>query len=129
MKILNPPNWPSPKGYSNGIEAQGRLIFVSGQIGWDESEKLVGPDLVSQTEQALKNICTVLAQSGAGPQHITRLTWYVTDKRSYIAVRKEIGQAYRRVMGSHYPAMSLLEVKGLLEDGALVEIEASAVVS
>lgn len=129
MRTLQPAGWPKPKGYSNGIEAQGRTIFVAGQIGWDENECFVGDTITSQTEQALKNICAVLAEAGASPTHITRMTWYVVDKRAYVASLKEIGVAYRAVIGSHFPAMTLVEVKGLLEDKALIEIEATAVLS
>ncbi len=129
MRILQPSSWPKPKGYSNGIEAQGRAIFVAGQIGWDENEMFVGDTIASQTEQALRNICTILAEAGASPSHITRMTWYVVDKRAYTASLKEIGSVYRAIIGAHYPAMTLVEVKGLLEDKALIEIEATAVIS
>lgn len=128
MKILQPKSWPKPKGYSNGIEAQGSLIFVAGQIAWNESEKIVSSDLVAQVKQVLLNIVTVLAEAKARPEHIVRLTWFVKDKREYLGSAKEIGVVYRSVMGSHYPTMSLVEVKDLLEDQAKVEIEATAVV-
>ncbi len=127
MKILHPPEWPKPKGYSNGVEASGRIIFISGQIGWDSAGRLVGDSIVDQTDQALKNITTILGEAAAKPEHITRLTWYVIDKRSYLQNAPAIGTVYRSNFGSHYPAMSLVEVSGLLEDGALIEIEATAV--
>jgi enamine deaminase RidA (YjgF/YER057c/UK114 family) len=128
FEILQPKSWTSPQGYANGIAAEGRLVFIAGQVGWDTQARMVGGDLVAQTEQALKNIVAVLAEAGGRPQHLTRLTWYVTDKASYVAHRREIGEAYRRVVGRHFPAMSLLVVAGLLEDDALVEIEATAVI-
>jgi enamine deaminase RidA (YjgF/YER057c/UK114 family) len=126
--ILQPKGWVSPQGYANGIAAEGRVVFIAGQIGWDADARLVGDDLVTQTEQALKNIVAVLAEAGGAPHHLTRLTWYVTDKVGYVARRSEIGAAYRRVIGKHFPAMALLVVAGLLEEGAQVEIEATAVV-
>jgi enamine deaminase RidA (YjgF/YER057c/UK114 family) len=129
MKILQPNDWLKPKGYSNGIEASGRMIFVAGQIGWNSNQQFVSNSITDQTEQALKNICSVLSQANAGPTHITRLTWYVVDKKDYLNNAKEIGAIYRSVIGAHYPAMTLVEVKSLLEDQALVEIEATAVVS
>jgi enamine deaminase RidA (YjgF/YER057c/UK114 family) len=127
MQILQPPDWLRPKGYANGIVAEGRVVFVAGQIGWDAEQRLVSDDLAEQTEQALKNIVAVLHEAGARPEHVARLTWYVTDRRAYIAAQAEIGQVYRAVMGTHYPAMTLVEVAALLEEGALVEIEATAV--
>jgi enamine deaminase RidA (YjgF/YER057c/UK114 family) len=127
MQILQPPDWPRPKGYANGIVAEGRLVFVAGQIGWDAEQRLVSPDLVGQTEQALKNIVAVLNEAGARPEHIARMTWFVVDKREYIAAQAEIGQVYRTSIGLHFPAMTLVEVAALLEEGALVEIEATAV--
>ncbi len=128
MHFLQPPGWKPPKGYSNGVAARGVFIFVAGQIGWDAGQRLVSDDLVEQTEQALKNVAAVLAEGGARPEHVVRLTWYVVDKRAYLAATKEIGRAYRNVFGTHFPPMTLVEVAGLLEDGALVEIEATAVV-
>jgi len=127
MQILQPPDWPRPKGYANGIVAEGRVVFVAGQIGWDAEQRLVSRDLVRQTEQALKNIIAVLDEAGAGSEHVARMTWYVIDKRSYIDAKADIGQVYRAVMGTHFPAMTLVEVSGLLEEGAVVEIEATAV--
>jgi enamine deaminase RidA (YjgF/YER057c/UK114 family) len=127
MRILHPPGWARPSGYASGIAARGTLVFVAGQIGWDAERRLHG-GLAVQTEQALRNVAAVLAEAGARPEHVARMTWYVTDKRDYLAQRGEIGRAYRAVFGAHYPAMTLVEVAGLLEEGALVEIEATAVV-
>ena len=128
MQLLHPPGWTAPKGYANGVAAEGRLVVVAGQIGWDAEQRIVSDELAAQTEQALANIAAVLAEADALPQHVVRMTWYVTDKRAYLAQTEAIGAAYRRVMGRHFPAMTLVEVAGLLEDGALVEIEATAVV-
>lgn len=128
MKTLLPQGWKRPKGYANGIEAQGRLVFVAGQIGWNAREEFETDDLAGQVRQALQNVMAVIAEAGAKPQHIARMTWYVTDKREYRAAVKEIGNAYRDIVGEHYPAMSLVEVKALLEDRAKVEIEATAVI-
>jgi enamine deaminase RidA (YjgF/YER057c/UK114 family) len=124
---LNPPGWPPPRGYSNGVAASGRQVFVAGQIGWDASGTLVAGGLVNQVRQALSNCLEVLAQAGGGPEHVMRMTWLVTDRSDYTAQRSAIGEVYRELMGSSYPAMSLYEV-GLLEPGALVEIEVTAVV-
>jgi enamine deaminase RidA (YjgF/YER057c/UK114 family) len=126
---LDPAGWKKPSGYSNGIEAEGRMVFVAGQVGWGPDEVMVGPDLVSQTRQALRNIEAVLACAGAGVRDITRMTWYVLDLEEYRRERGAIGRAYREVMGDHYPAMSLVQVAGLFEDRARVEIEATAVVA
>ncbi|MBU6444044.1 MAG: RidA family protein [Alphaproteobacteria bacterium] len=128
MQILQPPGWPRPKGYSNGIEAEGRLIFVAGQVGWDEQERFRATDFPGQFEQALRNILAVLAEGGAGPEHVVRMTWYVTDKQAYLGNLKQIGAIYRDLMGRNYPVMSVVMVAGLVEDGALIEIEATAVV-
>ena len=128
FEILQPKAWVSPQGYANGIAAEGRQVFIAGQIGWDAEARLVGDDLVAQIEQALTNIVAVLAEAGGAPHHLTRLNWYITDKEAYVARRKEIGVAYRRVIGKHYPAMTLLVVAGLLEQGAQIEIEATAVI-
>ena len=129
MRVLQPPDWPRPKGYANGIAARGELVFVAGQVGWDESETIVGERIEDQVRQALRNVVTVLEQAGAGAGHIVRMTWYATDKEEYLEAAKEIGAAYREVIGSHYPAMSLVEVTGLIEPGAKVEIEATAVIA
>jgi enamine deaminase RidA (YjgF/YER057c/UK114 family) len=128
FEFLQPKNWMSPKGYSNGVAAEGRQIFIAGQIGWNERCELVGDDFVRQAERALANIVEVLAEAGGEPRHLTRLTWFVTDKAAYVARQKEVGEAYRRVIGRHFPAMSLIVVAGLLEPGAKVEIEGTAVI-
>jgi enamine deaminase RidA (YjgF/YER057c/UK114 family) len=128
MKTLLPAGWKRPRGYANGIEAQGRLVFVAGQIGWTAEEVFATDDLAGQVRQALENVVAVLTEAGANPRHIARMTWYVTDKRDYRASAKAIGAAYREVIGEHYPAMTLVEVKALLEDRAKVEIEATAVI-
>jgi enamine deaminase RidA (YjgF/YER057c/UK114 family) len=128
MKVLQPPGWPRPKGYSNGISANGRMIFTAGMIGWDEREMIVSYRLDEQFGQALRNVVAVLAQDGAGPEHIVRLTIYVTDRTQYLDQRDELAPIWKSVMGSHYPAMALVEVKALVNHAALVEIEAMAVV-
>lgn len=128
LTVLQPAGWMRPRGYSNGIAAAGRQVFVAGQIGWDEQCRLVSGDFAEQARQALRNVVAVLREAGAGPQHIARMTWYVTDKREYLAAAKAIGQAYREIVGAHYPAMTAIEVSALIEDGAKVEIEATAVV-
>jgi len=128
FEFLHPAGWKPAKGYANGIAARGRQVFVAGQIGWTPDARLVGADFVAQIEQALKNIVAVLAEAGARPEHVTRLNWFIVDKASYVTRQKEIGEAYRRVMGRHFPAMTLLVVAGLLEEGAKVEIEATAVI-
>ncbi len=128
-KVLHPPAWKAASGYANGIVASGPTLFVGGQVGWNANQAFESEDLVEQTRRALQNIVDVLAEAGAGPEHIVRLIWYVTDRREYKARRKEIGAAYRSVIGRHYPAMTLVEVSGLLEDAAKVEIEATAVLS
>ena len=128
MKILQPPSWPRPKGYSNGISARGRTIFTAGVVGWDENERFPDDSLHGQFAQALMNTLEILAQDGAGPQHIVRMNCYVTDRSDYLNSRDEIGAAWREIMGPNYPAMALVEVKGLVESAALVEIETTAVV-
>jgi len=129
-ETVNPNGWPRPRGYSNGIAASvgphGRLLAIAGQIGWDENGRLAGADIASQTAQALRNVVAILTAANGDPGHLVRLTWYVTDKRAYKAAEKEIGAAYREILGDHYPAMTLVQVADLLEDGALVEIEATA---
>ena len=127
MKFLQPADWKPAKGYSNGVLASDRSIHVAGQIGWNGEHELVSDDFAEQCEQALRNIVEVLAEAGAGPSDIVRLNWYVTSRREYLAAQRALGQAYLRVIGRHFPAMTLLEVSGLLEDGAKVEIEATAV--
>ena len=128
FEILQPKGWLAPKGYANGIAAEGRQVYIAGQIGWNEQCKLVGGDFVAQLEQALSNIVRVLAEAGGAPRHLTRLTWYLTDRAEYAARQKEIGEAYRRVLGRHFPAMTAVIVAGLIEEGAKVEIEATAVI-
>lgn len=125
---LQPDGWARPKGYANGIVARGRTIFLAGQIGWDAEQRLVGSDLVTQAKQALLNIVAILAEDGAKPEHIVRLTWYVTDRAAYLAAGAALGVAYRDVMGKHFPAMTAVEVSSLMEADAVVEIEATAVV-
>ena len=129
MKIINPPGLPPPRGYSNGVVAEGRMLFVAGQIGWNESSRLVGDNFIDQFDQALANVLTVVTAAGGAPESVSRLTIFITDKGQYLSATEEIGQRYRARMGRHYPAMSLVEVKALLEPGALVEIEATAVIS
>lgn len=126
-RLLEPDGWPRPSGYSNGISASGRVIMVAGQIGWDAERRLAVGDFVAQARQALQNIVAILAEDGAGPEHLVRLTWYVTDREQYLAVAKPLGAVYREVIGKHYPAMTAVQVAGLMEPGALVEIEATAV--
>ena len=127
-EVLQPETWARPAGYANGIAASGRMIFVAGQIGWNAQSRFETDDLVAQTGQALRNVVAVLAAGGAGPEHLTALTWYFTDKADYLANLKGIGQAYRDVIGRHYPAMAALQVMALIEDRAKVEIQAVAVV-
>ena len=126
--ILHPAGWKPTLGYSNGVAASGRMIFLAGQIGWDDEQHFVSDDLVGQAAQALRNIVEVLAEAGAGPEHIVRLTWYVTDRDEYLAHQKQLGDAYREVIGKHFPAMALVQVVALVESRAKVEIEATAVV-
>ena len=128
MKTLLPPGWPRPKGYSNGISATGRMIFTAGVVGWNEQEFLVSHRLDGQFAQALRNILAILKEDGAGPEHIVRLTIYVTDIQEYIDCRDELAPIWKSVMGANYPAMALVEVKRLVEPSAKVEIEATAVV-
>lgn len=128
MQILQPPGWAKPRGYSNGVAARGTQVFVAGQVGWDADCKFVSDTFAGQTAQALRNIVAVLREAGAGPEHITRMTWYVTSKAEYLAAAKEIGAAYREVIGRNFPAMTAIEVTALIEDRAKVEIEVTAVV-
>ncbi len=127
-QILQPPGWPAPKGYSNGIAAEGRLVFVGGQIGWDETGRFASGGFVDQSRQTLQNILAVLAEAGGKPEHLVRMTWYVVDMTEYNAVQEELGAVYREVVGRHFPAISLVEVAALAEPQARVEIEATAVV-
>ena len=128
MKMLQPAGWPRPKGYSNGISAKGRMIFTAGVVGWDANESFAEYTLHGQFAQALRNTLQILAEDGAGPQHIVRMTCYVTDRHEYVNARDEIGAIWRELMGKNYPAMALVEVKGLVESAAKVEIETTAVV-
>lgn len=128
MRVLQPEGWPRPRGYANGVSASGRIVYVAGQIGWDEAERMVEGGLVAQAKQALKNIVAVLAVDGARPEHLVRLTWFVADRDAYLASGAALGAAYREVIGRHYPAMAAVQVVALMEPGALVEIEATAVV-
>ncbi len=128
MKTLLPPGWPRPKGYANGISARGRLLFTAGIIGWDESERLVADDIAGQFRQVLRNTLAILAEGGAGPEHIVRTTWYVTDRDEYVASLPAIGAAWRELIGRHYPCMAVVEVARLVEPAARIEIETTAVV-
>ena len=128
MRIVQPEGWPRPRGYANGVVAEGRVLFISGQVAWNEREQFESDDIVEQVRQALKNTLTMLEAGGARPEHVARMTWYITDKREYMARGKEIGAVYRECMGSHYPAMSMVQVAALMEDRAKVEIETTAVI-
>lgn len=128
MEILQPPGWARPRGYSNGISARGTMVFLSGMVGWDGEGVFRATDFVGQVRQALRNIVEVLAQGGAGPEHIVRMTWYVVDKHEYVAAYKEIGEAYRDIIGRHFPTMTAVQVTALIEDQARLEIEVTAVV-
>jgi enamine deaminase RidA (YjgF/YER057c/UK114 family) len=129
VKVLQPAGWPRPRGYANGIAVEhGTLVFVAGQIGWDEAGAFAAADLPGQVRRTLQNVLAVLAEAGGRPEHITRLTWYVTDRDEYLASAREIGAAYRELMGGHYPAMAVVQVVALIEREAKVEIEATAVV-
>jgi enamine deaminase RidA (YjgF/YER057c/UK114 family) len=126
-ETINPPGWPRPSGYTNGIVAEGRYLAISGQIGWNERNELVSPGFLEQAQQALRNVVTVLRAAGGTPEHLVRLTWYVTDANEYRANLRALGAAYREIVGPHYPAMALVQIAALLEAGAKVEIEATAV--
>lgn len=128
MEILQPPGWKRPRGYSNGIAASGRMVFVAGQIGWNANEEIESDDFADQFRQALANIVAVLAEAGAGPEHIVRMTMYFIDKREYLDNLAGVGAAYRETIGRNYPAMAAVEVSALMEDRAKLEIEATAVV-
>ena len=127
MKTLHPPGWAPAKGYANGIAARGTHIFVGGQIGWNAQQVFESDDFIAQTAQTLKNIVAVLAEAGAGPQHMVRMTWYILDREEYNARLKELGAVYRDIIGKNYPAMSCVQVAGLMEARAKVEIEVTAV--
>jgi enamine deaminase RidA (YjgF/YER057c/UK114 family) len=128
LQHLHPPGWAPAKGYANGIAASGTQIFVGGQIGWNTQQQFESDDFIAQVEQALRNIAAVLAEANAGPEHMVRMTWYVVDRVEYNARLKELGGVYRAVMGRNFPAMTCVEVKGLMEERAKVEIEVTAVV-
>ena len=127
-QVLLPAGWPRPKGYANGVAASGRQVFIAGMIGWDAEGRFPGDDFAAQTRLALENIVAVLREAGGRPEHIVRMTWYVTDKREYLAAGHEVGRAFREVIGSYNAAMTAVEVKALIEDRAKVEIEATAVI-
>ena len=129
MQKLQPSGWAKPKGYANGIAAEGRLVFVAGQVGWDETGTFRAHDFVGQVRQCLENTLAVLAEAGAGPEHIVRMTWYITDREEYLTTLEDMGQIYRELMGRHFPAMTMVEVTALIEAEAKVEIETTAVVS
>ena len=126
-RAIQPGGWARPSGYSNGIAARGEMLFVAGQIGWNERQEFESDDFAQQAERALQNVLKVVAAAGGSAQNVTRLTWYVVDKSEYAAAAKAVGAAYRRLFGAHYPAMTLVQVGALLEDRAKVEIEATAV--
>ena len=128
MRRLQPPGWSEPKGYANGIVAEGRLVFVAGQVGWDEIGKFGSRDFVGQVRRCLQNTLAVLAEAGAGPEHVVRMTWFITDREDYLAGLEEMGKVYRELMGRHFPAMSMVEVAALIEAEARVEVETTAVV-
>ncbi len=128
MKFLQPPNWPRPKGYANGVSTRGNLVFLSGIVGWNAQGEFTDRDFVVQVRQALLNIVEILNQAQAKPEHIARMTWYVLDKNEYLSAAKEMGAVYREIIGRHYPAMTVVEVSGLVEASARVEIEVTAVV-
>ena len=127
MKTLQPAGWAAPRGYANGVAARGTQIFVGGQIGWNAQQQFESDDFIAQTAQSLRNVLAVLQEAGAGPEHMVRMTWYVVDRVEYNARLKELGQVYREIMGRNFPAMSCVQVAGLMEMRAKVEIEVTAV--
>ena len=127
MNVILPQGWPRPKGYANGVVAQGRMLFIAGMIGWDAQGVFHSDDFALQARQALRNVADVLREAGGKPENIVRMTWYVTDKREYLAAAREVGQAFREIIGSYNAAMTAVEVRALIEDRAKVEIEATAV--
>jgi enamine deaminase RidA (YjgF/YER057c/UK114 family) len=129
MQILQPPTWVKPRGYANGIAARGRLVFVAGQLGWNARGEFVTDNFVGQARQALANIVAVLSEAGVRPEHIARMTWYIVDKEEYLASMVPLGNAYREIIGLHFPAMTAVQVTALVEEGARVEIEATAVIA
>ncbi len=128
MKVLQPAGWPRPRGYANGVEVSGRMVFVAGMVGWNSEGRFESDAFGAQARQALRNIVAVLSEAGGRPEHLVRLTWYVTDKREYLAAAKEVGLAYREIVGHYNAAMTAVEVSALMEDRAKVEIEATAVI-
>lgn len=128
IQKIQPPGWAEPKGYANGMSARGALLFVGGQVGWNAQQVFESDDFVAQTRQALLNVATVLQAGGAGPEHMVRMTWYVVERAEYLASLKDLGRVYREVMGKNFPAMTCVEVRGLMEARARVEIEVTAVV-
>jgi enamine deaminase RidA (YjgF/YER057c/UK114 family) len=128
IQVLQPPGWPRPKGYSNGVSVRGRQVFVAGMVGWDAEGRFASDEFAEQTRQALKNVVAVLDEAGAKPEHIVRMTWYVTNKREYLAAGRAVGQAFREIIGAYNAAMSAVEVTALMEDRAKVEIEVTAVI-
>ena len=128
MRTLLPPGWPRPRGYSNGVEAEGRLVFVAGQIGWTPDGRFEDGTITGQLRQTLDNTLAVLREAGAGPEHVVRMTWYIINKEHYLRALPEIGAVWREKMGKNYPAMAVVEVKALMEDAAVIEIETTAVV-
>jgi enamine deaminase RidA (YjgF/YER057c/UK114 family) len=128
LRLLQPPGWSAPKGYSNGVAARGTLVFVGGQVGWNAEQRFESDDFVAQARQALANVVAVLAEAGARPEHLVRMTWYVTDRDAYVASYRALGAVYREVIGRHFPAMTAVEVARLVEPRACVEIEATAVI-
>ena len=128
MQLLHPKHWARTRGFSHGVAAEGRQVFVAGQVGWNARQEIVGDDFVAQVEQALHNVVVILAEADARPEHLVRLTWYVCDKQEYLKRSSEVGEVYRRIIGRHFPAMTLVQVAALVEDRARVEIEATAIV-
>jgi enamine deaminase RidA (YjgF/YER057c/UK114 family) len=129
MRVVNPPGWPRPKGYANGVVARGTMVFIAGMIGWDAQGQFASDDFAVQARQALQNLADVLREAGGKPDNIVRMTWYVTDKREYLAAAPEVGRAFREIIGAYNAAMTAVEVKALMEDRAKVEIEATAVLA
>jgi enamine deaminase RidA (YjgF/YER057c/UK114 family) len=125
-QFLHPRHWKQAKGYANGIASEGRTVFVAGQVGWNAEQQFESQDFIAQARQALENIVAIVREAGGAPEHITRLTWFITDKNEYVSRLAEIGKVYRSVMGKHFPAMTMVQVVALVEDGAKVEIEATA---
>ena len=127
-QVLQPAGWPRPRGYANGVAASGRQVYIAGQVGWDDQGSFASPGFAGQVRQALRNIVAVLGEAGGRPEHLVRLTWYVTSREEYYRELAEVGTAYREVLGKHYPAMSVVQVVALMESAAKVEIEATAVI-